>query len=160
MTTLTVRPMTEAELTAYYDKAAAGYARQRVEFGGESEDVAAAHALDSMQRLWPDGRPAAGQHLYCAEVGGEVVGALWLSQTSPDNADGKGWIYDVEIAPAHRGKGYGRGLIKAAEKLARELGCTSLGLNVFGGNEVAIGLYQSLGFRPSSLQMSKPLAAG
>ena len=131
-----------------------------MEFGGESKDVAAAHARDSMQRLWPDGRLAAGQHLYAAEVDGDVVGALWLSETTPDGAAGNGWIYDIEIHDPHRGKGYGRDLICAAEKLALELGCSSLGLNVFGGNEVAISLYQSLGFRPTSLQLSKRLIAG
>lgn len=159
MTALTVRPMTEAEQEAYRDKVAQGYVRQRVEFGGESEDVAAVHARESMERLWPGGRPAAGQHLYAAEVDGQLVGTLWLSETTPDGTPGNGWIYDVEIDDEHRGKGYGRDLICAAEELATELGCTTLGLNVFGGNEVAISLYQSLGFRPSSLQMSKPLAA-
>jgi GNAT superfamily N-acetyltransferase len=158
VTALTVRPMTAAEQAAYRDKVAEAYVRHRVEFGGEDDTAAAGHARDSMERLWPDGRPADGQHLYAAEVDGDVVGALWLSETTPDGTEGNGWIYDVEIEDEHRGKGYGRDLICAAEDLAREFGCTTLGLNVFGGNEVAISLYQSLGFRPSSLQMSKPLA--
>lgn len=160
MTALTVRPMTEAEQTAYRDKTAEGYVRQRVEFGGETEEVAADHARASMEKLWPGGRPAPGQHLYVAEVDGQVVGTLWLSETTPDGIPGNAWIYDIEIDDPYRGKGYGRDLICAAEKLALELGCENLALNVFGGNEVAISLYQSLGFRASSLQLSKRLVAG
>jgi ribosomal protein S18 acetylase RimI-like enzyme len=47
--------------------------------------------------------------------------------------------------------------MEAAEQQAREFGCTTLGLNVFGGNEVAIKLYESLGYRTTSHQMSKQL---
>jgi ribosomal protein S18 acetylase RimI-like enzyme len=64
------------------------------------------------------------------------------------------------VVPEERGNGYGRALVQVAETKAAELGCSALGLNVFGGNDVAISLYQSLGFQPTSLQMSKPLAAG
>jgi ribosomal protein S18 acetylase RimI-like enzyme len=47
--------------------------------------------------------------------------------------------------------------MEVAERQAREYGCSSLGLNVFGGNEVAIRLYQSLGYRTTSQQMNKRL---
>jgi ribosomal protein S18 acetylase RimI-like enzyme len=47
--------------------------------------------------------------------------------------------------------------MQAAERLACEYGCSSLALNVFGGNEVAIKLYESLGYRTTSQQMTKQL---
>jgi GNAT superfamily N-acetyltransferase len=160
VTRLTIRPMTGAEQQAYATTVADGYFRQRIEFGGEPEHVARAHTADAMDRLWPRGRPAPGNHVFAAEVDGVVVGSLWLAEQSPGGPEGQGWIYDVQVVPEERGNGYGRALVQVAETKAAELGCSALGLNVFGGNDVAISLYQSLGFQPTSLQMSKPLAAG
>lgn len=160
MRALTIRPMTAAEQHAYAAKVAEAYIDQRVEFGGEPEQVATAHAAEAMGRLWPEGRPAAGNHVFAAEVEGEVVGWLWLAEQSQGGPEGQGWIYDVQIDPEHRGQGYGRALVSAAEDKAREFGCSTLGLNVFGRNDTAISLYQSMGFQTSSLQLSKPLVAG
>jgi ribosomal protein S18 acetylase RimI-like enzyme len=67
------------------------------------------------------------------------------------------WIYDIEIVRERRGEGYGRRLLRAVEQLAAERGATTIGLNVFGGNAVARGLYESCGFEVSSLQMRKAL---
>ncbi|MGH8825547.1 MAG: GNAT family N-acetyltransferase [Jiangellaceae bacterium] len=158
MTVLTLRPMTDDELAAYAKTQEDGYARQMVDFGGMTEAEAVAKASADMERYWPSGRPAEGHHVFAAEVDGEVVGHLWLSGNSPNNdVAGQGWIYDVEVDPAYRGRGLGRELMQAALDQARTLGCTSLALNVFGGNDVAIRLYQSLGFRTTHMQMSKAL---
>lgn len=157
MTRLTIRPMTAAEQQAYAATVAEESVRQRVEFGGEPEHVARKHTAEAMERLWTGGRPAPGNHVFAAEVDGVVVGSLWLAEQSPGGPERQGWIYDVQVAPDQRGKGYGRALVRAAETKAAEFGCTALGLNVFGGNDAAISLYQSLGFQPTSLQMAKPL---
>jgi ribosomal protein S18 acetylase RimI-like enzyme len=157
VTVLTLRPMTDAEVASYGKGQEDGYARQMVEFGGMTEADAAAKASADMDRYWPDGRPAEGHHLFAAEVDGEVVGRLWLSVRSPDDVAGQGWIFDIEVDRTHRGKGLGRALMLAAFDQAKALGCTSLKLNVFGGNDVAIRLYQSLGFRTAQMQMTKLL---
>jgi ribosomal protein S18 acetylase RimI-like enzyme len=149
--------MTDDELAKFVEQQEKGYARQMTEFGGMPEADALAKARADMERLWPAGRPGDGQHLFMAEVEGEVVGHLWLALQSPSSQSGQGWVYDVEVEPSHRGRGYGRELMLAAFDRARQLGCTSLGLNVFGGNDIAIKLYQSLGFRTGSMQMTKTL---
>jgi len=154
---LAIRPMTPAEIDAYVDHVALGYFQQRIEYGSEPPEVAERHTAEAMERFFPHRRPAEGQHLFAAEVAGEVVGSLWLAEQARGGPDGQGWVYDVEIDPAYRGKGYGRALMEVAERQAREYGCSSLGLNVFGGNEVAIRLYQSLGYRTTSQQMNKRL---
>ena len=41
---------------------------------------------------------------------------------------------------------------------ARDRGIGRVELNVFGGNEVARGLYRSLGYVETSVQMAKELA--
>lgn len=136
MTDLKLRPMTDDEQRQY---------AERVE-NGQAPQLAA-----------PGGQLADGQHLFAGEVDGDVVGYLWLAEQAPDGRAGQAWIYDVEVDPTYRGKGFGRTLVLAAQDKARQLGCTSVGLNVVGGNDVAIRLYESLGFRTRAMQMSKPL---
>jgi len=63
----------------------------------------------------------------------------------------------VEVSAGHRGKGYGRAIMLAAEDELRQRGAERLGLNVFGTNRTAIALCDSLGFAVTSQQMSKPL---
>jgi ribosomal protein S18 acetylase RimI-like enzyme len=65
------------------------------------------------------------------------------------------WIYDIEVVPDQRGHGYGRALLGAAEGEAQRHGGDSIGLNVFGGNNVARGLYESSGYQVSAIQMRK-----
>ena len=157
MTALTLRPMNPAELATFVAQQEHGYVQQMVEFAGLPEEDALAKARADMERYLPGGQPGEGQHLFMAEVGGDVVGHLWLAQESPSPRKGEAWIYDIEVLAAHRGSGYGRDLMLAACEEAERLGCTSIGLNVFGGNDVAIRLYQSLGFRTTNLQVSKAL---
>jgi hypothetical protein len=42
------------------------------------------------------------------------------------------WIFDIDVAPEHRGRGYGRALLQAAEREVEQRGVKSIGLNVFG----------------------------
>jgi len=156
VTALTLRPMTDDELAKFVGQQESGYARQMVEFGGFKEEDAFAKARADMERLWPGRQPGEGQQLFMAEIDGEVVGHLWLAEESAGRV-GQAWIYDIEVETRHRGHGYGRDLMLAACEEARRLGCTRIGLNVFGGNDVAIRLYQSLGFRTTQMQMSKSL---
>jgi ribosomal protein S18 acetylase RimI-like enzyme len=86
---------------------------------------------------------------------GNDVGLLWLGR-SPDNAH-TGFVYDVIIEEAHRGKGLGRAAMVAAEDLLRADGCTRVALNVWGWNHRAMALYEALGYQVDSQQMSKPL---
>ena len=47
--------------------------------------------------------------------------------------------------------------MQLGEDVARSAGAIRMGLNVFGSNVVARGLYESLGYEVTALQMSKPL---
>ena len=90
-------------------------------------------------------------------VGDGAVGWLWLGLSAPDGDPLMAWVYDVEIDPAYRGRGYGRAAMLLAEAEARSAGMTSIGLNVHGQNAVARSLYDSLGYAVMALQMKKPL---
>jgi GNAT superfamily N-acetyltransferase len=154
MPTVTLRPMTTADLAAFRDVQLEGYIAQRVEFGGEDRDAATAIATEQHDRFFPGGAPAEGHALFTAhDATGARVGALWLFRRS----DSTTWIYDVEIDDAFRGRGLGRALMVAAEGWAESEGASVVELNVFGGNTVARGLYTSLGYTERSVHMAKSL---
>ena len=53
----------------------------------------------------------------------------------------------IAVFPEFRGQGYSRELMDRMEKSAAEKAVNALSLEVRAGNEVALGLYQSYGFR-------------
>jgi ribosomal protein S18 acetylase RimI-like enzyme len=67
------------------------------------------------------------------------------------------WLYDINVHPEVRGRGYGSGLLRAVEELAARHGADRLGLNVFGSNPTAIALYERGGYTVTTQQMSKRL---
>jgi GNAT superfamily N-acetyltransferase len=79
----------------------------------------------------------------------------WVANSIARYADS--FVYDIEMDETQRGKGYGRATMLAGEVAARELGATTMGLNVFGFNTAAINLYTSLGCTVSSQNMMKTL---
>lgn len=58
-------------------------------------------------------------------------------------------IHDIAVSPAARGRGIGRKLLAAVETEARAFGCCKVTLEVRSDNARAMGLYQSVGFKPS-----------
>lgn len=129
--------------------------------------LAAGHATDAqnarvqtlakIEQLLPDGIDTSWMLLLVAEAAEGIVGQIWLSLPGTAAHPATAWVYNVEVSPEHRGKGYGRAIMLAAEELLRGRGVGRLGLNVFGGNRTAIALYDSLGYEVTSQQMSKPL---
>lgn len=85
---------------------------------------------------------------------GEIVGNAWVGP-DPRQSAGAAWLYDINVFPAFRRRGYGSAILAAAEALTAREGWTSLGLNVFGGNEGAIALYRRNGYDVSSISMHK-----
>ncbi|GAA0267262.1 hypothetical protein GCM10010302_01290 [Streptomyces polychromogenes] len=55
-------------------------------------------------------------------------------------------IEDIEVAPAHRGRGIGRALMDRAAGFARELGAAHLWLEVSSVNAPAVHAYRRMGF--------------
>ena len=102
--------------------------------------------------MLPDGLATAGTRIWAVEDDGRAVGTVFLGIR-----DGGAWLYDITIAEAERGRGYGRAAMTALEDEVRALGHSTIGLNVWGGNEVARGLYRSLGWAEESVHMRKRL---
>jgi ribosomal protein S18 acetylase RimI-like enzyme len=150
-----IRPLTEAELVEYLSGARDVYLADRLR-AGDDPTTAARRADDSFGRLFRDGRPAPGHAVYAVVADGQKVGTLWIGPQSDGGAD-RWWVWDIVIDEAFRGRGLGRQAMRLAEDEARAGGASELGLNVFGYNDVAIGLYRSLGYEVTAMQMRKPL---
>lgn len=150
--------MTAPEFAEFRRAAIRSYAAANVETGEWAPDDAERRATVGTDRLLPQGVDTPGMLLLVAEVATGAVGTVWIALKDPNGAGA--WIYDIEIAAAHRGLGLGRALLKAAEDIVAETGGTSLGLNVFAGNAAALRLYESAGYEVTSLHMRKVLGDG
>jgi len=149
--------MTAAEYTEFRASLIRSYAADKTASGEWFEDQAVELATRDTDRLLPDGQETADTLLLIGETAdGTTVGHLWIALKSP-NVAGGAWIFDIEVLPEQRGKGYGRALLAAAERETRRHGVTALGLNVFGPNTVARRLYESAGYETTTLQMRKDL---
>jgi len=83
------------------------------------------------------------------------VGTVWVGP-HPERA-GVAFHYDLEIVHERRGLGIGRAAMMAVESLVKEAGGTEIGLSVFGFNEPARRLYDSIGYRVVSTLMTKTI---
>lgn len=154
---ITLRPMSAERLPAWLEETNAVYIEELIAAGRTRED-AVRHAAKSMDVTFPDGTPAPGHAVFdVIDDAGDTVGYLWIG---PDTSDDPGawWVWDIEVADAKRGHGYGRAAMLLGEEHARQHGARTLGLNVFGSNSVARGLYEKLGYETTQLQMRKRLA--
>ena len=149
--------MTAAEFAVFRAETAREYAAQKVEAGEYVPDGAAERALKDMDALLPDGVDTQGMFFLVAEAGGDVVGRVWVTLQHPSSPPDTAWIYAIDVLPEHRGKGYSRALLTAAEQETARCGVPFLGLNVFGANETARRLYESAGYEIKSIQMRKEL---
>jgi ribosomal protein S18 acetylase RimI-like enzyme len=144
------------EFAAWLPLMSERYAADMVEHAGMSQERATAKAATEIEHLFPGGIPAAQHSVYVIEADGEPVGDLWLTQRE-ETMEPCLFVYDVHLDEQCRGRGYGRAAMAFAEEEARRRGIDRVSLNVFGGNEVARGLYRSLGYEENAVAMSKKL---
>jgi ribosomal protein S18 acetylase RimI-like enzyme len=148
--------MTQDEYDAWRGQSVADYAVEIARSRDLDPESAAAQSAGEFAQLLPDGLASAGMHLWTAVVDDEPVGMGWIELRQ--RASGvSAWIYDISVGADHRGRGLGRGLLDALHAAARDLGATSMALNVFGDNPTAIRLYETSGYTVTAQQMKKEL---
>jgi ribosomal protein S18 acetylase RimI-like enzyme len=120
---------------------------------GVSETEARTRAEQQWAEYLPQGRETPGTWLLIVLDDDRPVGSLWLGRhpNRPDMA----YVYDIAIDDPEQGHGFGRAAMLAAEELTREAGLRGIGLNVFGFNDRARRLYDSLGYRVVATAMVK-----
>jgi len=101
------------------------FARDKVDSGNWSADDALDRSAEENKRDLPQGLATPGHDIFVGHSDGEEVGVLWLF-TDPGLTTSETMIYDIEIAEQHRGKGFGRELLTAAERW-----CAGHGIGVY-----------------------------
>lgn len=154
-----LRPFRADEIAEYVAEIRTAYAAELCEHLFLDEDAAGARADRSAAEAFPEGAVAPGHWIFAVEdAEGTRVGRLWLGEPFDGEAESM-WIYDIEIAPEHRGRGLGRDTMLLAEEQARLHGRRRIKLNVFARNTIARALYRSLGFEEMAVQMTKEVGA-
>jgi GNAT superfamily N-acetyltransferase len=148
--------MRDDEFTAWVPAVRAGYAEDLVRDFGLSPEAASAKADADTERLLPGGRRPDDHSIFVIEVDGERAGELWLAPREEDSGPCL-FIYDISVDEAYRGRGYGKAAMAFAEDEARRRGFDRVALWVGGRNEVARGLYRSLGYEENGVAMSKAI---
>jgi ribosomal protein S18 acetylase RimI-like enzyme len=152
--------MTASEFESLSARIIDEFAAEQVRAGNWDAADGERLASEQVRQLLPQGPSTPDMLLLTAEsLEGAVVGHVWLAMRPKGTPPGHAWIYDIEVAAAQRGRGLGRRLLAAAEAEASRHGATSIGLNVFGTNRAARGLYETSGYQIKTLQMRKDLTA-
>ncbi len=115
---------------------------------GDEEAVVALWQACGLTRPWNDPHADIARKLreqpelfLVGTLGAELVGSAMAG------FDGhRGWVYYLAVAPAHRGRSYGRALMREVERLLEERGCPKLNLQVRASNAGVIEFYRRLGY--------------
>ena len=149
---IALRPLREEEYADWDAAHRAEYARGLIAHVGMSREDAEAKVERDLAGVLPDGLATPGTRIWAVEEDGRRVGTVFVGLRAVG-----AWLYDITIDESERGRGMGRAAMTALQDELRALGHTTVGLNVWGGNEVARGLYRSLGWIEESLHMRKQL---
>lgn len=145
--------MSSDEFQQYLGYAIENFANEQIKSGNWEQEGAISKAEEEHKRLLPDGPNTDNHYLFTIRDGDLKVGMVWLAKK--DN--NKGFIYDINVWKHNQGKGYGEQAMKQVEIIAKEIGLKMIGLNVFGHNKVARGLYEQLGYIETNIKMEKSL---
>ncbi|HST15203.1 MAG TPA: GNAT family N-acetyltransferase [Gaiellaceae bacterium] len=148
-----IRPLREDEYDGFIARGMAFYVDDMVR-AGIDRDVAQAKADTDLPQLLSEGLATPSHFMYAIEDDGSFAGYLWLCDRDGELGHSL-FVYAVEIDEEFRGRGLGRAAMVFAEEEAQRLGIAKVALNVFGGNEVARGLYLSLGYTETAVHMEK-----
>ena len=100
--------------------------------------------------------------IFVAEVEGRVAGyAFCIHKRQPDGGvmypREELYIDDLCVDEAQRGKGIATALYRHVCGVAKEMGCGSVTLNVWCGNDNAMRFYEKCGMKPRNITMELPL---
>jgi len=121
-----------------------GFIRELAEYENMLDDVVATEALLD-EWIFDKGKA----EVILAEVDGIPVGfALFFHNFSTFLGRAGIYLEDLYIQPAHRGKGYGKAMLRRLAAIAVERGCGRLEWCCLDWNKPSIDFYLSLGAQP------------
>lgn len=120
------------------------------QYAERMDDEAWAELEAALRRALASDDPAVERIV--AERGGRIVGSVMLFPPAADVYGGftgaLSWpeLRLLAVSPAARGIGLGRALVEECVRRARESGASELGLHTSRSMEVAVGMYERMGF--------------
>ena len=156
---VTLVPMTQQEFERYLEYAIQDYAEAHVKAGdGDLAEMLVA-SKGEYDALLPNGLASPTQHLFSifADAAPEPVGLVWF-ESRERRGKKSAYIYDIQVRPELRGKGYGSAALRAVDAKLREMGVGRVALNVMGWNTRARELYEREGYTVAGIGMHKVLA--
>ena len=98
-------------------------------------------------------------HVFVVDVGSKPIGYVWAQiRERPENVSTHAQYYlvieHIAVSPDHQKQGAGAMLINQVKSLAKELGVTSVVLNVWSFNAKAHAFFASQGFADLDQRMS------
>lgn len=153
-------PMSADDLANYLTHAIPRYAEEHVKAHLWQAKDAHQRAKQIINERLPEGVNTVNHYLYCIQRKMDSktihVGYLWFTvEKRPYGREAI--IFDMVIDQKFRRRGYGADAFSLIEEKVRELGLDTITLRLFGNNRGAQGLYESLGFATTSIQMIKHL---
>lgn len=106
-------------------------------------------ATEGLLKEWLFDRGSA-EVIFVIEDGDEVGFALYFHNFSTFLGRGGIYLEDLFVKPEHRGKGYGKALLKRLAQIAVEQGCGRLEWSCLDWNRPSIDFYRSFGADPQS----------
>jgi len=101
-----------------------------------------------------------GVLLLVAEIEGQIAGYLYGSVEERDWAallDDWAAVHDIHVSSQHRRKGVARALMQAAAERFKAAGVSKVVLSTATQNAEGQGLFKSLGYRPTMIEMTLDL---
>ncbi|MFF3122998.1 GNAT family N-acetyltransferase [Streptomyces sp. NPDC057908] len=141
---VTARPMKQAEYPEWLASEKAAYVGDIVRAGALSPEEATRKSDRDFAKLIPEGLATPDNTFLVLEAAGEQIGTGWLKH---GHLPGVTYGYSLYVQEQHRGKGYGRAAMAAGEQATLAVGDSTLMFTVWGGNEVAMNLYTSVGYQ-------------
>ena len=120
------------------------FIKQLAEYENMSDDVV---ATEELLKEWIFEKKKA-EVIFALENEKEVGFALFFHNFSTFLGRAGIYLEDLFVLPEHRGKGYGKGLLKQLAKVAVERGCGRLEWSCLDWNKPSIDFYLSLGAVP------------
>ena len=152
---VTLRPMTESKYQRLRESIFEDYARETANVTSTSIEEGRNMAARQFDQLLPDGMASKGHYFWrILNDNGDAVGDLWVLVESEK---ARAFIWFIGIDEGYRGQGYSRAAMLALESTVKPLGANHIDLNVFGDNTVAVRLYESLGYKPTAMNMRKEI---
>lgn len=150
-------PLTPEQYEVWLPRAITEYAEEHTVTGRWSREEAEGNSRAEFTKLLPQGVATPEHRLWSIvrREDQEPVGVLWYQVTQKPRPIA--FIYNIEVFPEYRRRGYAEQAMLTLEDEARRMGLEGIRLHVFGHNSAARPLYEKLGYVATNIQMLKRL---